>query len=60
MDDTISQLCLATFVIAYLALLAALTWWGLGPRLRPTLKRALGLASVRATAFCFGLCGWVA
>ena len=39
MFDSISQLFVALFVIAYVVLFAAFTWFGLGARLRPALKK---------------------
>lgn len=38
MYDTISQVFVALFVSAYLALLAALAWWALGGRLRSAMQ----------------------
>ncbi|HEV2494278.1 MAG TPA: hypothetical protein VG204_14530 [Terriglobia bacterium] len=46
MYDTISQVFLAFFVIAYLAFLAALAWWVLGGRLRSAMKNNAVLAPV--------------
>jgi hypothetical protein len=48
MYDSISQLIVALFLIAYLLVFAALPWWGLGPRLLGVLKKGFALASARA------------
>jgi hypothetical protein len=48
MYQTISELFLGLIVLAYSVFLAALSWWGLAPRLRPVLK-TLGFASAQAS-----------
>ncbi len=48
MYDTISQVFLALFIIAYLALLAALVWWAAGGGLGSATKKNVVTASVRA------------
>jgi hypothetical protein len=46
MYQTISELFLGLIVLAYSVFLAALSWWGLAPRLRPVLQ-TLGLLQLK-------------
>jgi hypothetical protein len=48
MYEIMAQLFVVCFAVAYAALLAALLGSGLAARLRPALKKGLGLVSVRA------------
>jgi hypothetical protein len=57
MYTLVSQIFVALLVMAYLVLLLALAWRAVGGRLRFTLKKHIGLASVRPLR-TFRTLGW--
>jgi Na+/melibiose symporter-like transporter len=50
MYDSVSQLFVALLVVGYVGVLAALTWWALGPRISRAVKKVVALASLTVMA----------